>query len=91
MLLQDPIPALKRQLAAELVRVIEGWTPTEIVNRLFIDQPRISDVRRGRLERISIERLIRWLAELDYRVDVTVSKDRSWIALRRGAGRDRGV
>ena len=76
MLIGDPIPALKRQLAAELVRVMHGWTTTELVFRVRIDQPRISDLRRGRLERISVERLIRWLAELNHRVDVTVSEDR---------------
>ena len=83
MLLRDPIPELKRQLAAELVRVMHGWTTTELVFRVRIDQPRISDLRRGRLERISLERLIRWLAELNHRVDVTVSED--------GGRRDRGA
>lgn len=37
-----------------------------------IDQPRISDLRRGRLERFSIERLIRLLYQMDYRLEVTV-------------------
>lgn len=53
--------------------------------RIRIDQSRISDLGRGRLERISLERLIRWLAELHYRVDVSVAEDQGWIN-RRTAG-----
>jgi len=78
MLLGDPIPELKRQLAAELVRVMHGWTTTELVFRVRIDQPRISDLRRGHLERISLERLIRWLAQMNHRVDVSVYEHRQW-------------
>ena len=58
----DPIPAVKAALAAELVRAIEGRTPGQLIYRMKIDQPRVSDLRRGRLERISTERLIRWLS-----------------------------
>ncbi|HYC50043.1 MAG TPA: XRE family transcriptional regulator [Gemmatimonadaceae bacterium] len=52
---------MKRQLAEQLVRTIHGWTPGQLIYRIDIDQPRVSDLRRGRLERISVERLIRWL------------------------------
>ena len=68
----DPIAALKRQLAAELVRAIQGWTPGQLIHRINIDQPRVSDLRRGRLERISLERLIRWLDGMGRTVDVSV-------------------
>lgn len=68
----DPIPELKRQLAAALARAIAGWTPGELIYRMRIDQPRVSDVWRGQLERISAERLIRWLSGMGYRVELTV-------------------
>ena len=71
-----PHPELKQQLAAELVRAIAGWTPGELIYRTRIDQPRVSDLRRGRLERISLTRLIRWLADMDRDVNVTVRKRR---------------
>jgi predicted XRE-type DNA-binding protein len=75
----DPVLALKRALAAELVSAIDGWTPGELIYRIRIDQPRVSDLRRGRLERISIARLIRWLDGMGRGVEVRM--------LRRGGGR----
>lgn len=80
----DPIPELKRQLACELVRVTEGWTPTELGFFMGVDQPRVSDLRRGKLDRFSVESLIRFLKRMDHSVQVTVLKDRP--VLRRGAG-----
>jgi predicted XRE-type DNA-binding protein len=84
MLHRDPIPELKRRLAGEFVRVMrdEQWTTTELTFHLSIDQPRVSDVRRGRLERISVERLIRWLVQIGQRVDVTVTQERRSYAQR---------
>jgi len=40
--------------------------------RFGIGVPRMSDLRHGRIERFSVERLIRILATVDRRVDVTV-------------------
>ncbi|MGH7636993.1 MAG: XRE family transcriptional regulator [Gemmatimonadaceae bacterium] len=70
----DPVEELKLQLAVELVRAIDGWTPGQLIYRITIDQPRVSDLRRGRLERISLARLIRWLAEMGFDVDLTVER-----------------
>jgi len=36
----DPIPDMKRQLAAELVRLTRDWTPTQLLFAIHIDQPR---------------------------------------------------
>ena len=72
MLYDDPIPALKQQVAAELVRLMHGSGPSEIYFWIEIDQPRVSDLRRGRLERISLERLIRWLRRAGHVVELTV-------------------
>lgn len=69
---RDPIPELKLQLAEELVHAIHGWTPGQLVYRMRIDQPRVSDLRRGRLERISLERLIRWLVAMQRVVTISV-------------------
>jgi predicted XRE-type DNA-binding protein len=70
----DPIPALKAALATELVRAIDGWTPGQLIYRMRIDQPRVSDLRRGRLERISVERLIRWLHCMGRAVEIKVAR-----------------
>lgn len=70
----DAADEVKRQLAAELVRAIDGWTPGQLIYRMRIDQPRISDLRRGRLDRISIARLIRWLDVMGRDVRVVVER-----------------
>lgn len=72
----DPIPALKRQLARDLTRVIDGWETTELCYFLRTDQPTVSRLRAGRVDRFSIERLIRWLARMDVAVDLTVREVR---------------
>ena len=68
---EDPIPALKRQLSAELKPRIDGWRTAEIAVLLRTDQPRISDLRRGVLDRFSLETLIRFASRL--RCDVTLA------------------
>jgi predicted XRE-type DNA-binding protein len=71
---EDPIPALKQQVADELVRLMEGSSPSTIYFWIEIDQPRVSDLRRGRLERISLERLIRWLRRTGHVVELTIKR-----------------
>lgn len=61
----DPIPELKRDVARAIVRTIDGWTQCNAAALLHIDQPRISDLRNDRLERFSLDQLIRLLAHAD--------------------------
>ena len=72
----DPVPALKELLGAELARLLTGWRATDVAFRLGTDAPRISDLRRGRLERFSLETLIRFTARLERRVQLTVTAER---------------
>lgn len=67
-----PIPALRQQLADEILRLVDDF-PTVISARLLcIDERRMADLRHGRAQRFSLERLIRMLAQIDRRVDLTV-------------------
>jgi predicted XRE-type DNA-binding protein len=72
----DPIPELKRELAAELVRVIEGWNRANVAVLMHTDPARVSDLRHGKLERFSVESLIRFLARVRHQVSVTVVSER---------------
>jgi len=72
----DPIPALKRQLGVELQRLLRDWNTDDIAFMMGTDRWRVADLRRARLERFSLERLIRFLARLDYSVDITVHEAR---------------
>ncbi len=72
----DPIPALKRQLGEELERLVAEWNIDDIAFIIGTDRARISDLRAVRLERFSLERLIRFLARLDCNVEITVTEAR---------------
>ena len=69
----DPIPELKRQSAAALVPLLERWNAHYIASFIGTDQPRISDILRGKLSRFSMETLIRYLTRLQHRVELQIS------------------
>jgi predicted XRE-type DNA-binding protein len=72
----DPIPELKRQLGAEvaarLARRLGSDRRADIAVLLDTDPARISDLRHGKLDRFSLETLIRFAARLWLRVDMSV-------------------
>ena len=76
-MLDDPIPALKRQLADAILQLADQTNMHVAARRFGIDVPRMSDLRRGRIARFSLERLIRILATVDRRVDVDVVATKS--------------
>ena len=57
----DPIPAFKRQLSVELQRSMNGWDTPELCYFMRLSQPDVARLRAGKLERFSVERLIRLL------------------------------
>jgi predicted XRE-type DNA-binding protein len=68
----DPVPALKRQLAAE-IRALVGMFPSDVGARVFaVDQPRMANILNDRLKRFSLQRLVRLLAHVDRRVKLEV-------------------
>ena len=68
----DPILALKRQLADEILALADQ-TNMHVAARVFgIGVPWMSDLRRGRIAPFSVERLIRILATVDRRVDLSI-------------------
>lgn len=79
-----PEEALARaQLAARINAIIEarGLTQSIAAEVLGVDQPKVSALRRGKLEAFSTERLIRFLNALGRDVEIVV-KERA----RRGRG-----
>jgi predicted XRE-type DNA-binding protein len=68
----DPIPELKAQAARELVKLLEGWNSQFVAAEIGTDAPRISDIRRGKLQRFSLETLIRYITRLKMRVELRV-------------------
>ena len=68
----NPIPELKRQLGAELAVLLAHWNADDIATLIGTDRPRISELRRGKLGRFSLETLIRYVTRLRYRVELNV-------------------
>ena len=68
----DPIPALKRQLWHEILALVGGWEQYTAARAIGTTQPRMCNLKHGRLERFSLERLIRFLAQIEQSVEITV-------------------
>ena len=69
----DPIPELKRQVGAELATLLAGWNADDIAYMIGTDRPRVSELRRGKLDRFSLETLIRYVSRLRHRVDLVIT------------------
>ena len=72
----DPIPDLKQRAAAALAPLLEGWNADDVAALIGTDRARIMELRRGKLDRFSLETLIRYLTRLGQRVDVHVTPSR---------------
>jgi predicted XRE-type DNA-binding protein len=74
----------KAKLAARIVQIIEARKLSQIqaAKLLGIDQPKVSQIYRGRLDDFSLERLMRLLTALDQNIRIVV-EDKP----RRGRGR----
>ena len=68
----------KVELAYRIHRLIEdaGWTQTQAAKRLGMDQPKVSNLMRGRLKDFSIERLFRMLNLLGQDIEVSINNAR---------------
>ena len=66
----------KAKLAARIVQILEErkLTQTQAANVLAIDQPKVSQVYRGRLDDFSIERLMRFLTALHRDVRIVIDE-----------------
>ena len=69
---EDPVPALKRQLARAIVASLDGFTQWEAASFLQTDQARISALKRGRVEQFTLDRLIRYLNRIDHVVTMDI-------------------
>jgi Helix-turn-helix domain len=69
----DPIPDLKRQAGAELARLVARWNGDDIGVLLRTDRARVADLRRGKLDRFSLETLIRFLTRLGTHIEMRIA------------------
>ena len=71
----DPVPALKRRIADEVLILSEGWSQHFAASFMHASQGRVSELRRGDLSRLSLERLIQCLSHLGRDVEVTTVRN----------------
>lgn len=66
---------LKAQLAAQIRRFIEekGWTQSKAAEVIGLDQPKVSNLLRGRLAGFSVDRLLNILNRLGHNIEVRIS------------------
>ena len=66
---------LKAQLAVQIRRFIEqkDWTQAEAAEVIGLDQPKVSNLLRGRLAGFSVDRLLNILNRLGHNVEVRIS------------------
>jgi predicted XRE-type DNA-binding protein len=69
----------KSELAAEILRIVQRrrLTQAEAAKLLGIRQPKVSELLRGRLDGFSTDRLLRFITQLGYNVQIKVSKARA--------------
>ena len=72
----DPILALKTQLGHTLGELLKEGNADDIAWTIGTDRPRVSELRRGKLARFSLETLIRYLDRLGHRAGITVTRVR---------------
>ena len=71
----DPIPALKRRIADELLILTEGWSQTLAASYMQVSQARVSELRRGNVSRVSLERLIQCLSHCGRDLEITTLRN----------------
>lgn len=74
--IEDPVQAelfhIKAYLAALVVELIslKGWKQAEAAIALGVAQPRISEIRKAKLEKFSVDFLLALLVKLGYQFDI---------------------
>ena len=71
-MVEDPIPALKEQLRQAILADVGRMNQLVAAHLLGIDDSRMSNIERGRLERFSLQKLIRLLVRMRRRVELKV-------------------
>jgi predicted XRE-type DNA-binding protein len=69
---EDPVPRLKQELRIAILEAVGRHGQLSAAATLGLDWPRMSDLDSGNLERFGLQKLVRLLARINRRVEVTV-------------------
>jgi len=70
----DPIPVLKREACAHLAEFLRYGNGDDLASLPGTDRLRIANLRRGRLDRFSLETLLRFLVRAGLRFELRVER-----------------
>ena len=65
---------LRSQLMLEIQQAAKGMTQTEAAKQFGVTQPRVNDVLRGRIDKFSLDALVKMLATAGMRIEMRVKK-----------------
>ena len=74
----DPVIAANLKLRSSLMMEISAFvknaklTQAEAAKKLGTTQPRLNDVLKGKIDKCTVDRLVNMLAEVGYRVNLSV-------------------
>src|SRR3954469_8050360 len=71
----DPVPALKRQVAEQVVILTADFSQSWAAAWMHLSQARVSELRRGNLENVSLERLVQCLSYLARETVITTVRN----------------
>ena len=75
-----PIEAANMKLRAALMMALsehikkEGWTQSQAAKRLGVTQPRISDLKRGKIDLFGLDTLVNMLAAGGLQLEARIAK-----------------
>ena len=70
----DPAEAADLEFRADMMLLLrnyfqsKSWSQTDIMKTLGITQPRVSELTRGKIDKFSADKLIRFLAKIGYKI-----------------------
>lgn len=76
----DPAEAENMKIRASLLRAIiktiqaNAWSQAECARRLGVNQPRVSDLMRGKIDRFSIDALANFAHQIGLRLDIRIDQ-----------------
>jgi predicted XRE-type DNA-binding protein len=67
---------MRADLMGEALRLIEDMTQVQAAALLGVSQPRISELKRGHIDRFTVDALVNMLGEAGVRVRISLSRRR---------------
>ncbi|WP_265044589.1 helix-turn-helix domain-containing protein [Wolbachia endosymbiont (group A) of Epirrhoe alternata] len=67
---------IKTKLLYIINKIVEknAWTQAFAAEKLGIDQPKVSQIKNGKIDGFSLERLLGFLKKLDHEITITMTK-----------------